>query len=303
MGRMCTVNQTWYTVIINTVGVIFGLSQPRIERILSHLFAWIAYFFWPRLCSWFSRKSRSSGLRESGDPEERRRLNESALIPRGDSYSNRDEAGKQNPRLMTFAKVVSLLLVLLGTGYIIAGTLVTEPQDGEAALSAAKVCGAWGLSDDANPIAQDEDALIQGEMEKRASQYARNCYGSQSATSLTQCLVFRKDRIKSTLHTGRQCPFKNSTYCWGDGYTAVKFTTGLADSNIVGLNADPAPKINRTTVCVPLDVDAGFVEKLGYLGEWGYKLGPVHSDEYSSDYTFRQFGDPFTYDVRSYTMR
>ncbi|KAK3686689.1 hypothetical protein LTR37_019569 [Vermiconidia calcicola] len=46
----------------------------------------------------------------------------------------------------------------------------------------------------------------------------------------------------------------------------------------------------------------GFAQKIdNQTGQWGYNFGPVSSDEYTSRFTFRQYGDPFTYDVRPFT--
>lgn len=287
MGTSLTVNSKVYTAINTTIGVAFGLAQPRIERILSHVFGWIGY------------KCCGSGHAEEAQTSDE----ESSLLERASNTSGRSKCHSCD---INYAKYVSILPLLFGTGYIIAGSFVTKYPDGEAALSNSRTCGAWGLVNGANPTAQNEDALYQGELETRVGQYARDCYGQQSPASLTQCLLFKQQKIASTRHTGEQCPFENNTYCWGDGYAAAKFTTDLVDSKHIGINANNAPKFNRTTICVPLDLDAGFVEDLGEgvrKGEWGYRLGPVSSDEYTSEYTFRQYGDPFTYDVRSYTMR
>ena len=203
------------------------------------------------------------------------------------------------------AKVSSWLIIIFGIAWQIAGTFVTILPTGKVALSGSQKCGLWGLRDNALPGAQDEDALLQGQRETRAGQYARNCYGPQSATSLDQCLTFSEPYIP-TLRVERQqqCPFQNETYCTGHGFSAVKFTTGLVDARFTGVNAADPPKFNRTMMCVPLNIDQGFVEKTSdQAGHWGYNLGPVSSDEYTSNYTFRQYGDPFTFDVRSYTVR
>lgn len=76
------------------------------------------------------------------------------------------------------------------------------------------------------------------------------------------------------------------------------------DARFTGVKAADPPKFNRTMMCVPLNIDQGFVKRTSdQAGHWGYNLGPVSSDEYTSNYTFRQYGDPFTFDVRSYTTR
>lgn len=79
---------------------------------------------------------------------------------------------------------------------------------------------------------------------------------------------------------------------------------------MIGINAAATPKFNRTTMCVPLNIEGGrqgpgIVERTNetLTGWWRYNLGPVDSDAYHSQYTFEQSGGPFYYDVRSYTMR
>lgn len=167
--------------------------------------------------------------------------------------------------------------------------MAAVPGD-KAALSGSTTCGVWVLRDDANSAAQDADALVQGDKETRAGQYARDCYGPRSAASLNQCLIFRKPYVPtSKIETGQQCLFVNETYCSSTGFTAVKFSRGLADANRIGINADKAPNFNRTMMCVPLNMHPGFAERIdNQTGQWGYDFGPVSGDGYTSHFTFRQ---------------
>lgn len=200
--------------------------------------------------------------------------------------------------------VLAKLLSLIGIAYVILSTFITSLPSEKLARSGSSECGLWGLRDDANDAAQDADALVQGQKETRAGLYARNCYGRQSSPDLDQCALFAESKIEFDMHTDQECPFVNSTYCASTGFTAVRFSTGNIDATEVGLNAQRAPKLRRTSICVPLNLDGGFVNRLSHIaGHWGYDLGPVESKEYWSDYTFVQSGDPFYYDVRAYTMR
>lgn len=291
MGRLWTVNDSWNTVISLAIGILFGLVQPSIERIVAHLLAYICY----KLPSSYRAEQD-----EDEDPDESTPLRSSSQRSR----IERGSLSKSRHRRCTranAAKVVSLVTVV---AFIIAGTFVTRFSIEGTALSASKRCGAWGLKDDANNAALDEDALVQGEKETRAGQYARDCYSAHSSSRLNRCSVFKEALIPtSQLSMNQQCPFVDQTYCPGDSYTAVKFSTGIVDATHIGVNRNRAPKFNRTTICTPFDLNAGFVQHLDRRGEYGYELGPVTGDKYQSQYTFHQLGDPWYYDVRAYTMR
>ena len=267
------------TALKVTTGVWFGLASTPIERSLVHLLAWSLYG------RELYRRRRRIGERE--------RLMDHENSQRPPSYWN------------IFFKSLSWLIVFSSVLWAVAGAFVPTVPTEKAARSGSDKCGLWGLKDDARPAAQDADALIQGDKETRAGLYARDCYGTRSTTSLDQCLLFRDSSVPTAqMQTGQQCPFVNDTYCPGTGFTAVKFTTGLVDSTAIGINADNAPRFNRTMICSPIDIFPGLAEKTSQkAGWWGFNLGPVSSEEYSSKYTFQQYGDPFDFDVRSYTMR
>lgn len=274
--------------------MFFGLTQPCVELAFTHLIAGAFYL-----------RKRTQQPQSSIDElpnEDNRSLSDSSTRTRTCCSWRNAICSKE-----TVAKWTSAILLIFGTCYIISGAFLTKFPAGEAALSGSNTCGVWGLRDNAKPSAQDADASVQGQRESRASQYARDCYGPRSTISINQCLAFKERRIPQTnIQTGQQCPFINETYCPGTGYTAVKFETEYVDATVIGVNTNPPPKFKRTAMCVPLDLKAGFAEDLGEgrrKGEWGYRLGHKSSDEYKSNYTFEQFGDPFSYDVRSYTMR
>jgi hypothetical protein len=292
-----TVTHTWYTTISIVTGVSFGLVQQSVERIIVHLLAWICY------------------IGGRGQPKPDQAGEDTALLPDGSPQKSRESCfsqgqGSECCSSKTVARISSWILISFTVAWSVAGAFVTTISADDAALSGSSRCGLWGLKDSANPVAQDEDALLHGQKETRAGQYARDCYGSQSPTSLDQCLLFREQDVPtSEMRTGQQCPFANESYCSSTGATAVRFTTGLVGAIRIGINSNINPHFNRTTICVPLNMESppggpGLAEKTSDLpGYWGYNLGPVCSDEYASNYTFKQYGDPFTYDVRSYTMR
>ena len=303
-GLILTVNHTVYTTIGIVTGVAFGLVQQSLERIIVHLLAWICYGL-----------ERSESKPDQVGASEAVQEDTSPLL----HHSIQKDRRRCLPSLglrtccssLTVARISSWIIISISIAWSVAGAFVTTLSADEAALSGSKTCGLWGLTDVANGAAQDVDALIQGEKETRAGQYSRDCYGPKSTISLDQCLLFRNSIVPtSRIDMGQQCPFANESYCTGTGATAVRFTTGLVDAAVIGINAKTAPKFNRTTMCVPLNIEEpprgpGFVKETrkSLLGWWAHDLGPVESEQYSSKYTFEQFGDPFDYRVTSYTMR
>lgn len=294
-GILITMGDNAFKILNLVVGVLFGLAQPSFERILTHLIAGIGYLWTKLHRAEVDQHPERGGLIVASLPQEKTERNWFQSLY--DWIFTKANA----------VKATSLVLLVIAAAYMIAGAFATQFPVEQAALSASKRCSAWDLRNDAKAAAQDDDALIQGEREARAGQNARECYGARLETSLENCSKFKEQNIGTLeMKKEQQCPFMNETFCPGSGFTAVKFTTGLVDAKTIGINAYNAPKFNRTMICVPLDLDAGFAEDLGNgtrKGEWGYNLGPVSSDEYQSNYTFRQYGDPFTYDVRSYTLR
>lgn len=289
-----------YNLINAAIGVWFGLAQPIVQRLVTHIIAWLL-----RLLPWLWARLRR--LFHSQDP--RHSAETEPLYPSvRETRSLTTTKSSSGWRLFLrewASRLVSVAVILLSIAYAVAGAFITSIPSERFALSGSTNCGLWGLRDDANWAAQDEDDLIQGRKELRAGLYARNCYVQRAVAGLDQCKIFAEPRIDISTMTGLECPFVNSTYCSGSSFTTARFSTGMMDTKRIGLNFAQRPSINRTTLCVPLNLDAGFVKRLNNAhGQWGYDLGPVESDvDYKSNYTFEQSGDPFYYDVRAYTMR
>ncbi|KJX92373.1 hypothetical protein TI39_contig5861g00001 [Zymoseptoria brevis] len=111
-------------------------------------------------------------------------------------------------------------------------------------------------------------------------------------------------RLTSTRNN--DVPLSTEHTAQGTASRLCEFSTGSVDAKDSGVNAGRPLSLNRTSTCVPLDINAGFAKNLGggsEIGKWGYELGSVGGEQYSlSEYTFHDHGDPFSYDVRSYTM-
>lgn len=204
--------------------------------------------------------------------------------------------------------ILSVVLIAISLAYSVAGSFSTTIPVESSGLSASKHCGSWSLRKDAGKEAEDDDDLIQAQKEMRAAQYGRDCYGHRSVTSPDRCTFFESQTITYNVQTGQECPFKDKHFCAGGGYTAARFTTGLVDASVLGINTGKPPKFNRTTICVPLDLDQGFVKEIPpdphhHDYQYEYHLGPVNDSDYHSNYTFRMFGDPFKWDVPAYSVR
>jgi hypothetical protein len=207
------------------------------------------------------------------------------------------------------SEALSVLLILAYLAFAVAGSFATTMPADSLGLSASKHCGSWSLDfKNAGNELKDNDDLLQAQKEMRAGQYGRDCYGHRSVTSPAQCAFFDNRTISYEVLKGQDCPFTDRGICAGGGYTAVRFSTGLVEASVLGINSPKAPKFNRTTVCVPLELKIEFVKEIppdtqhrDYRYE--YYFGPVDDSEYSSNYTFRTFGDPFTWDIPAYSVR
>jgi len=215
----------------------------------------------------------------------------------------------KRPSRSWFSTALSVLLILAYLAFAAAGSFATTMPADSLGLSASKHCGSWSLDfKNAGNELKDNDDLLQVQKEMRAGQYGRDCYGHRSVPSPAQCAFFDNQTISYEVLKGQDCPFTDRDICAGGGYTAVRFSTGLVEASVLGINSPKAPKFNRTTVCVPLELKNEFVKEIppdiqhrDYRYE--YYFGPVKDSEYSSNYTFRTFGDPFTWDIPAYSVR
>ena len=208
-----------------------------------------------------------------------------------------------------WARVIMWTILVIGfIGYSVGSSLSATMPAGSSGLSASEHCGPYGLRKDAGAEAQDKDDLLQAKKEGEARQYGRDCYGHSSLAIPDQCNFFVGQAIPYDVHLEQECPFKDINLCPGGGYTAARFTTGLVDASLLGINAEKAPKFNRTLICVPLDMNQGFIKEIPPDSQhhdyrYEYHLGPVSGSEHHSDYTFRTLGDPFKWDMPGYSMR
>lgn len=196
-----------------------------------------------------------------------------------------------------------LIYVICFIGWAIAASYSTAIPATKSGLSGSHPCGVWTLKPDVTDRERDVDDLDQTQKEIRAGQYARDCYGDQSIVRPGRCNFFENQTISYTTDVKQPCPFKDPSFCNG-AYTAVRFSTGLIDAEVLGINSPRVPKFNRTTICVPLNMKRGFIKRVPPDNQFrfDYFLGSTNGSRGTTDYTFRQFGDPFKWDVPAYSV-
>lgn len=178
------------------------------------------------------------------------------------------------------------------------------PTNGSG-LAASKICGPYSLKHDASENERVADDMLQGEKEVRAGEYGRDCYGSRSVVGIDRCTFFNHQAIPYRVEIDQPCPFANTTYCWG-AYKAVRFTTDKIDASVIGVHSRRQPKFRRTTTCVPLNMNAGFMDGPYWNDDQlqvDYYLGPMNRTNEFTDYTFRQYGEPFKWGVTAYSVK
>jgi hypothetical protein len=191
--------------------------------------------------------------------------------------------------------------------------IITQLPVNSSGLVDSQTCGSWSLRDDAGDGATDLYDLDQAQKERRAAQYARDCYAGQRSDGPDLCEFFAHPRIPYEIVESKEhCPFADVDFC-DKPYGAIKFSTGRISSSIIGINSLNPPKFRRTTVCTPLNVKGNpqhFVRRVAGDGTPGsapyvyeYDLGQTRSSVSDGNYTFRTMGDAFGWDIPGYSVR
>ncbi|KIW65559.1 hypothetical protein, variant [Phialophora macrospora] len=312
------------------LGVCLGAVWPSLSRIIARILQLVRYG-WHNL--WHPRgKSRveeSTPLLENSNQSTGDRARTDGDLPHpslpasprflghtsdtDDSVSSPangvDEFPMQRPRLdhSWLPKALSFCTLTGVIGWAVVSSFTTQIPASSLGLVSSTQCGSWSLRRGVDESALADDALLQSAKERRAGEYEHACYGAQSATSSEECSFFRTQAIPSTV-TRTDCPFKNQSLCAGRGLQiATRFTTGRVDASVLGLNVANPPKFNRTTICVPLNMDQGFVKEIApdkYHSDYRYEyhFGSRNDGRHTWNYTFRTAGDPFNYRVAAYSV-
>lgn len=330
-----TVTKGWSIFIQLFLGVLLGAATPCVSAILTRCWEWILY----------GRHSLSTRFAPIPSPPRNLGEDDPLLNPdRGPNVGevNADENNipqptpahaaaeptqapdhdiapalhepnapadnGQKPKLPIIPWAVSLIAIIASVGWAVASSFATQLPADTLGLLDSKFCGSWSLMPGLGEPVKADDALYRSEKERRAGEYARACYGSRSAASPDQCTFFGTQSINyKTTKVG--CPFRDKTICaGGNAPIARRFTTDLVDARQIGINAPNAPKFNRTSICVPLNLDHGYVmeippDKYHYDYRHEYHLGARNSSHFYSNYTYRTSGDPFNTGLPAYSVK
>lgn len=209
---------------------------------------------------------------------------------------------KQIESPSTPAIVITTVLFGLFVAQSIAAVFSGKIASDKSGLSSSTYCGIWQFDPKAGGEAADRADMKNYHEEARASQYARNCYGSPDPTSTLSCRVFYNQSIAFSTSTRQKCPFSSVELCLGGLHSATTFDTGLVDASVVGINAAQTHKFRRVTTCSPLNMSEPYVRKRRQDANdtvYGYYYG---AKEYT-DYTFRTSGHPFEWLVPVYSVK
>lgn len=214
----------------------------------------------------------------------------------------------QKPESPVIPSTLALIAIIASVGWAVASSFAAQLPADTLGLLDSNFCGSWSLMPDLGESVRADDALRRSEKERRAGEYARACYGSRSVASPDQCTFFSTQSIDyKTSKVG--CPFKDKSVCaGGNAPIARRFTTDLVDARQIGINTANATKFNRTSICVPLNLDQGYVmeippDKYHYDYRYEYHLGARNGSNFYSNYTFRTSGDPFNTELPAYSVK
>lgn len=235
-------------------------------------------------------------------------------------FTKRIADGRYRIRSKETCSALGIVFVLLLSFVIqvcIIGYLVSEKSIGldRAGLLDSNTCGLYEYD---YRKGGEEDAarasILNSEKERRAAEYAQDCYGADGARAML-CDFFYNSDIQYT-RIEDACPFVDSRVC-ADGYqegSAVTFDTGLVDAAALGINYSPTHKFRRITTCAPLNVNPPFVRHFnnggtdhGYVYNFGSLWNTddcIHqAPKRLNEYTMRITGHPFDWDVPAYRVK
>jgi hypothetical protein len=174
---------------------------------------------------------------------------------------------------------------MLGVGIYL--SVISADIAGDSIVSAASHgAGQWELISDSADAILGGRAVIDQDRQARSWSYKHACYSLNGKDS--DCNIFYSKRLPISSKSNATCPFDGDACLHGNA-SAFEVTTGLFDTNLLGVNA-PAPKrffCQRTMSCSPLKSDEPYVlssygpKNSSYPNQWLYNYGPALSDEYT----------------------
>jgi hypothetical protein len=192
-----------------------------------------------------------------------------------------------------FFSLLFILVFFLGlfVGGVILQIRGTDMANGYvvSSVSGSKNAGNWKPDSTSASFLHGEGSTINENRQRRIWEYKDACYGRSQPDS--RCEIFYKRIIPSTGKPNASCPFGDGACLYGKT-GAYERTTGLLDSNILGINTASSKRVyfRKTITCSPMTTE-GFVDAEGppgYPNEYLYDYGPFTLDgEEADNYTYR----------------
>ncbi|KAF2674453.1 hypothetical protein BT63DRAFT_419745 [Microthyrium microscopicum] len=199
-----------------------------------------------------------------------------------------------------------LFFMVLFVGGIYATVRYSDIADDSVVCTSSQKAGAWKSNPDSPDFLLGDRFVIDEDRQRRVWAYKDACYnGDQSDLS---CETFYRTLIPSTSEVNISCPFDGDICLYGK-FGAYRRTTGLLDSNILGINA-PASKIfhfRKTMDCSPLRMDSPYITPGGppvFPNQYLYDYGPQLIGDFTDPNTYRNPMEwkPDFDDITPYTL-
>lgn len=147
--------------------------------------------------------------------------------------------------------LVSALVLGLACAILYAGIASAQIVSGSSGPCNACNAGIWELSDYDHHHAVRGDTHIAFKKEEIATRYAEKCYG-KGDNDVDRGKFYAKEMLMKTDYNS-PCPFDNDM-CVGGPHSALKMSSGLVDSKILGINTRVASRFTfeRAITCAPI---------------------------------------------------
>lgn len=162
------------------------------------------------------------------------------------------------PRLMA-PLLLSLLPLIIGVGFIVAGIESTRISAGESKINEVKIkaenCGQslWDASNSTSPSVAF--AFWLAKTAKDARGYVEDCYGDTSIQQIPYVCTYAVEQIRYALSSNQPCPFE-AKLCLGERDNSFMMDTHLLDSHLIlGINAPTSDRVyfRKSVTCNVLD--------------------------------------------------
>jgi hypothetical protein len=160
---------------------------------------------------------------------------------------------KRNDLGLAYAFLLLVFIIfnfVLSIGLIIGGIYSARVMVGSVAKLQSDQCGLWIFDQEHSAEgAATRAGILDLKKEKRAADYAQNCYQKPGAFTARSCNYFYSPRLSfSRPEYTHDCPFDDSVCRMN---RTVTFTTEITDASQIGINSRSPPKFRRRTSCTP----------------------------------------------------